>query len=64
MQKELTYLSIPDHIKRLAKMAAAGCGITLSELVACALLNECAKLGVKSIDLISDSNAVKEASDD
>jgi len=62
MKKELTYLSLPDDVKRRAKMAAAGLGVSLSEFVACALLNECARLGGKSIELISDTE--KEVGDE
>jgi len=54
--RNLTYLQIPDAVKRRAKMAAAGLGVTLSEFIACAALNECARLGVKDIAVVADAD--------
>ena len=50
--RNLTYLQIPDAVKRRAKMAAAGLGLSLSEYVVSAILADTARLGVKDIDLI------------
>ncbi len=58
-----TYLQLPDAIKRKAKMAAAGLSVSLSDYVAALILADCAKLGVKDIGVVADSDE-KEASDD